>query len=221
LPPEQQALALHRSFALLAPLYREGLTAVSWPLLQQLPGLAERLPPAFDPDAAAAVHYRLFHFNLFPYESFFLDESGLLGGERTAAVTTFYQQAGFSPQTAVAADHISQQLALLAFLCGAEADAVTDGLPAQVERVRRLRQHFYRSHLLRWLPPFLTATTELVSGPFTAPTPASPLLPFYDSLARLTGDLIAVDWSDLTAGSGQSGVFEPLPAMPGRLSLSH
>ncbi|MCP4426335.1 MAG: molecular chaperone TorD family protein [Chloroflexi bacterium] len=193
------AVARHRTYALLGQLYLEGVTAAStsdlqsplssgstFPTLQSIPELAETLPNTFDADEAAAEYQTLFGFNVFPYESIFVDESGLLGGAATDAALTSYRQAGFSfGDSSASADHIGHELGLLAHLCGAEADALADDLPLVAERMRDLQRDFLQKHLLRWILPFALA----VRGQER---------PFYAALADLTLEFI----SDHVSGIG-------------------
>ena len=119
----------------------QGLTAVSLPYLQTIPDVAAVLPADFDEDQAAADHYQLFGFNVFPYQSIFLDPAGLLGGSITDEVVRSYSQAGLSvgpagnQATDESPDHLGYELRLMAFLCAAEADAWRDGLPAEAGRM--------------------------------------------------------------------------------------
>lgn len=176
--PLQAALARHHSYTLLGRLYLEGLTTTLLPYLQAIPQLSALLPASFDADEAAARHYRLFGFNVFPYESIFLDGDGLLGGPLAAAVQDSYRRCGYNPHTTDSSpDHVGHEVGLLAFLCAAEADAWQDDLPSQAERMRRLQRDFLQQHLLRWLPPLLLAIRQQEQ-------------PFYTALANLTLDLL-------------------------------
>jgi putative dimethyl sulfoxide reductase chaperone len=149
-----------------------------------LPALASSLPPAFDADEAAAGHHLLFGLNVFPYEALFRDQSGLLGGAVSEAVAASYRQAGYAPATAASSpDHAGYELGLLAFLCGAEADAVRDGLRATVERVQGLQRDFLGQHLLAWLPPLAVAIREQDGA-------RSAYHPFYAALAELALALV-------------------------------
>lgn len=185
LTPAQVAQARHHSYHLFSQLYKGGATAVSLATLQAIPTLAAALPSPFDADEAAAIHYRLFEHALHPYESFFLDSSGLLGGPVTEAVTRHYAQIGFSAETdGIAADHIGQELAALAFLCAAEAQAHTRQDATAVARHRQQQADFLHQHLLPWLPPLVLATRQQAAG-------------FYTAVADLTLALLADHAADL------------------------
>jgi putative dimethyl sulfoxide reductase chaperone len=169
-----------------------------------LPALASSLPPAFDAGEAAAAHHQLFGLNVFPYEAIFRDPSGLLGGAVGEAVAASYRQAGYAPETAASSpDHAGYELGLLAFLCGAEADAVGDGLRATVERVQGLQRDFLDQHLLAWLAPLVVAIREQ-SGARSA------YYPFYAALAELALALI----DDHAAALGGLPERWSLPAPP-------
>jgi len=170
------ALARHGSYYLFSRLFLYGISQGEWDVLQRIAELAAVLPASFDPDQTAAEHYTLFQFNLHPYQSIFLDSSGLLGGEEMERVNHNYAAAGFIAGSDTSPDHIGQQFAFLAFLCGAEADAHRDRLPQQGAFIQQLQRDFMREHLLRWLPAFVVA----VSWQET---------PFYNALARLGFEL--------------------------------
>ena len=185
LSPAQLAQARSHSYRLFSQLYLQGITAVTLPTLQQLPELAAHLPQPFDPDTSAASHVDLFQHNIFPYESFFLSDAGLLGGRDTAVVQQHYQQRGYSAASSgTEADHLGNQLGFLAFLTAAEADAWADNLPHEAARLRTHQQQFLHSHLLRWAIPCLLAIQQQPD-------------PFFATVAQLTLDLLLQDYEDL------------------------
>lgn len=169
LAPQQSALARHRSYRLLSRLFLEGLTEALQPTVAALPQLAASLPAAFDADEAAADHHELFVLNVYPYEAIFRDDEGLLGGRIAETVVGQYQQAGYAPDTAASSpDHIGYELGFLAFLCGAEADAWRDELPAVAERVRGHQRAFLGQHLLAWLAPLVMSIRQQGHAFYTA-----------------------------------------------------
>ena len=174
-----------RTFSLLGRLFLSGVTEDDLDEAGQIPALARSLPGAYDADEAAADHQHLFGFNVFPYQSIFLDPAGLLGGAETERVIYFFQQVGFAGETAAeSADHIGHELGLLAFLCGAEEDAREDDLPAVAERMAALQKDFLDRHLLRWLPPLALAIRQQGQA-------------FYTALAELTIAAVAEHWTDV------------------------
>jgi hypothetical protein len=143
----------------------------------------------------AAEHQTLFGFNVFPYESIFIDESGLLGGAATDAALASYQQAGFAfGDNSASADHIGHELAALAHLCGAEADAWEDNLPIVAERMQNLQRDFLHKHVLRWILPFVLA----VRGQER---------PFYAALVELTLTFIENHAAGIGIPAAQSESF--------------
>jgi TorA maturation chaperone TorD len=151
------------------------------------------LPHPFNADTAAASHHELFQFNVFPYESFFLGEDGLVGGETTAVVNQYISQLGW--QAAVAdnqADHLGQELACLAFLVAQEAEAWESDQPDAASDWQTKQQFFLQSHLLRWAPACLLAIQIQAD-------------PFYAALSGLTLDLLLADFGAL----GETAVSPP------------
>lgn len=168
------ATARSRTYDLFARLYLHGITPDLPPILGAVPDLSAHIPAHFDADEAAAAHQHLFRFNVFPHENIFLDAESLLGGRVSDSVWDFYRQAGFQPQRSDSGpDHIGNELALLAFLTGAEADAWEDDETAQIPRLQALQRRFLDDHLLRWLPALVQAIRQQEQ-------------PFFSTLADLT-----------------------------------
>ena len=72
--------ARHHGYVLFGRLLLEGLTPELLPFVQQIPELATAVPKFYDDDIAAAHYQSIFGFNLFPFQSIFLDGSGSSGG---------------------------------------------------------------------------------------------------------------------------------------------
>jgi TorA maturation chaperone TorD len=152
------AQARSNSYRLLGQLYREGLTAVSLPYVQQIPELSAVTPEPFNADAAAASHHELFQLNVFAYESFFLSEDGLVGGEKTAVVQQHFSQQGYAvPAAQTEVDHLGQQLTFLAFLTAREANAWESSNARAATVAQNEQLSFLKAHLLRWMVPCLLA----------------------------------------------------------------
>lgn len=190
LTAHEMARARHSSYVLLSRLFLEGVSAETAPYLDAIPNL----PPLTDLDALAAEHQTTFNFNLFPFESIFLDASGLLGGSVSTALKAHYAQNGFA--TSEAPDHIGSELAYLAFLLGAEIDALEDRRDNIVSDIQHRQRVFLAQHLLRWLPPFAVGLSMQPSRLFS-------------NLASLTWLLVA---SHAEALNGQAAY--PLPSAP-------
>jgi TorA maturation chaperone TorD len=148
------------------------------PYVAAIPALAAALPTPLDGDALAVAYQDTFGFNVFPYQAIFLDASGLLGGAETARVQAALAATGYRPDPENADDHIGEELAFLGFLCGAEADALRDGLEATAGQLRVRQVDFLTDHLLRWLAPFAAAMARTAA-------------PFYAALTELTVDVVA------------------------------
>jgi len=176
-------------YRLLSQLYLHGLTKTPLAELVEA-GFVEAIPDPFDEDEAAADHHALFGFNVFPYQSIFLDDTGLLGGRETERAFHSYEQAGLDygrfelSATAENPDHIGFELAFLAFLAEQEARAWGIGDLSEVQRLQKAQAAFLRNHLLQWLSPFALAITQQ-------------RLPFWKAIADLTLKTTAVQAADL------------------------
>jgi TorA maturation chaperone TorD len=200
LSPSQKALARSRTYAILGRLYRHGLDEETLPTIRAISQLAAALPDSFDVDEAAADHHHLFGFNVFPFQSIFLDPAGLLGGDISEQVLRFYREAGYGSggESVENPDHIGQELGFLAFLSGAEAAAWQDNLAAAAGRMAALIGDFLDRHLLLWLSPLILAIRQQAH-------------PFYTALADLTLDVLLDHRRDL---DGSPTTFSSLPAAP-------
>ena len=203
LSPAENALALSHTYTLFSQLYLHGLTPESRDWVQGIAELSEVLASHPETDReAAAIHQALLGLNIFPYESVFLDDTGMFGGQLTDQVVYAYSQLGYRPDPAsTSPDQLGEELGLLAFLCGAEADALEDNLPAIAQRLRHAQLDFMRNHLLRWLFPCLQAIGTQDQ-------------PFYTALAELTADFVHAHYGTLTAATNLSAVPYKLPEPP-------
>jgi TorA maturation chaperone TorD len=201
--PSQHALARSRAYDLFGHLYLRGVTEDVRSAVAEIGDLADALPSRADADEAAAVHYRLFGFNVPPYASLFLDEEARLAGPVAGRVRRWYEQVGFSASTSgEEPDHLGVELRFLALLSGAEADAWRDDRSEDVDDLRRLQRHLLDGHLLWWLPGLIHVVQQ--QGP-----------PFYARLATLTLDLIL----DHRAALGERAATERPPLPPPDLDL--
>ena len=179
------ALARSRFYHLLSTLALYGLTEETLPLVRAVDELVEHLPAEFDASNAAAQHQSLFGINVYPFESIFLDASGMLGGDVTDQVMVDFAQVGFRPSaSAAAADHLGEELGVLAFLCGAEADAHEDGAGAIERQLQRHLRTFMEAHLLRWLWPCALAVQHEAD-------------PFYAAVVELTVEFASSHYAEL------------------------
>ena len=146
--------ARHHGYVLFGRLLLEGLTSELLPFVQQIPELATAVPQFYDDDIAAAHYQSIFGFNLFPFQSIFLDSTGLVGGKESKRVQRSFAQVRYEGVTDVDADHIGQLLLCLAALCEDES-----------RKSRQQQADLLSQHLLRWLLPF-TCALKLQKRPF-------------------------------------------------------
>lgn len=166
-PPGLQALARSRAYALLGDLFGRGLRAETLVAWRQVDGgiLGDDPAPAdvcVDLEAAAEAHTRFFVLELPAFEGAFLAPDGLLGGAITQSVRAARTLAGLGDPVDVEPDHLAAELAWLGFLCGAEADALRDGVDAGP--IIGLQRAALNTHLLRWVPAFVAALDSIIGG---------------------------------------------------------
>jgi TorA maturation chaperone TorD len=189
-----------REYRLLSHLFLFGLTEDTLSPIQEFPELARHLPARFEGDEAAADHQHLFGFNIFPYESVFLDPSGQLGGDLSAAVVRDYKRSGYEFDPASGSpDHAGHEMALLAYLCRAETDAREQNDSELVAQINDLRSLFLERHLLRWLPPLVLAMGQQNH-------------PFYEALAAMTLETVRASRA-LTAVPVELDFILPVPSL--------
>ena len=194
----ETALARSRAYALLSHLYLRGLTPDVLPQVATIDEFRAALPAPYEPDLAAAAYTQLFGFNVFPYQSVFLDPACLLGGAEGNRVARCYAEAGYPVDAATSEpDHIGHELGLLAFLCGAEADALEDGQTHAAQYTRRLQQAFLDEHLLWWLPVFVQAVRSQQDV-------------FYAAVAEMTQALVVAHRLEIDDGRSPGA---PLPSL--------
>ncbi len=181
----ERALGRSRAYGVFAALFRAGVTAELLPIVEAIPELAAQVAQPLDAEEAAAAHQGLFGFQVFPYQSVFLGEDGLLGGRESERVRAAHRAAGYAPGAAADdPDHLAHELALLSFLCGAEADAHADGRAEMAAVARRQQAAVLGDHLLWWLPLFVPAVARQGDG-------------FYAALAGLTWALVVDHWQEV------------------------
>jgi TorA maturation chaperone TorD len=173
--PHELALARSRTYRLFGRLFLRGIDDETRPSLPGVPELA-RIAAGLEADDAAADHYQMTAVSVFPYESIFLDPTGLLGGDVSERVAAIYAQNGFEPPAD--ADHAGSELSFLAWICAAEAEAWSEGRDSAAALWQSRQQAFLAAHLLNWLPPLAAAIDQSDS-------------PFFRRLANLTLELAA------------------------------
>lgn len=163
------AQARHRTYALLSQLFLRGATAELLHIMRQLP-LADLAVDGddWDVEQLQADHYSLFGLNLLPYETLFLTDERELGHETTQTVARLYLESGYRGAWAGEADHMGHELAFLAFLCGAEADAWADGQKHIAAQIQQKQADFVQVHVGRWVVPFVVGVAQTEHRFFTA-----------------------------------------------------
>ncbi len=222
LSSREQALARSRTYQLLSRLVLEGVTRETLPILQALPELAESLPQPLDLEQMAAAHHRLWQFNVFPFQGLFLGTENLLGGPVTEAVLHSYARSGFQPDLASqSGDHLGLELAFLAFLAGAEADAWEDDRPSIARTIRERQRQFLDEHLLPWLPALTQAVRQQFASPLHPPEGQgdSPERRLFVLVAELALELALAHRQDLADEDLLApGPSLSLPALPDLLA---
>jgi hypothetical protein len=96
-----------------------------------------------------------------PFEGVFLDPSGQVGGATGQRLRATFEAVGYLPDPkAEDPEHLATILRALAFLGGAEVDALEDGEAAVLDRLATLTRRLLDEHLLRWLPVFAHAARQ-------------------------------------------------------------
>jgi TorA maturation chaperone TorD len=155
---EQQALARSRLYGLLARLLVRGVDRSQLGQLAQL-GWA----PTHDGNEAAlldrlaAEHHQTFGLGVFPYAGVFLDPTASAGAHADRA-RSYFDKAGFRPKLdELTADHLGIALAFLAFVTGAQADALEDDRPTIAAALDPLLAEFLDACVLSYLPALVCA----------------------------------------------------------------
>lgn len=100
-----------------------------------------------------------------PYESFW----GSKGESGLAATLRAYRAAGFEPSQTnrERQDYLGVELAFLATLAQAEADAAAHGAPdAKASDLRAVRRTFLNDHIIPWLPTYCAAALPYARTPY-------------------------------------------------------
>ncbi len=185
----QTALARSRAYHLLGKLFLYGLTAETLEHVRAVEPLRETLDVfeneagELDLDEAAADYQHIFGFNVFAFQSTFLDKTARVGSEETERVSDAYRAAGFPlVETGESADHLGVELNFLGFLSRMEAEHEGD----DAEHARQLARTFLDEHLLGWITPIAVAVRRQGH-------------PFFTALADLTLEMVCDHRAELAA----------------------
>ena len=184
---------------LLGRFWLEELTAADLETVEGLSPLAETLPDDRTGllTGLAVEFQRLFGFNLPPYESTFVDPSGMLMAPATERVQALYRQGGWQTPPGVRAgapDHLGLELMAWAdWLAAARETAEKIDL-----RKGELAGRLHTRHLVLWVPAFVLAFQRLKPQPF------------YHTLSELTLDLLLAMLPEDPIPAGE----DPFPDLP-------
>jgi putative dimethyl sulfoxide reductase chaperone len=159
-PPSQveHLQARASTYRLLARLTLQEVDAVLADLLKGMPIFGPALDDSGGGEALQelrAEYARLFLLGVPPYESVYLDESGLLNTAQSAAVLEHYRQHGFEPpalRSVGAPDHLGLQLDLMAHLLDLQSVHLQTGEPVREAALQHDLRHLLDEHLTRWAP---------------------------------------------------------------------
>lgn len=172
-----QPASFSSGYRFLQLVYLRGIDSVTWPVVEQAGLWGGDEPPDFD--EAAAAHHHLFGMNLFPHAALYLQADGLVGGETADRTARLLDNLGVpAPPASVSPDHLAVYLGGLAFLCGAEEDAVADDRLQIAAQIRDRQQRLLWEGILPWVWPFLAALMIQENA-------------FYRNIGSLTAELIA------------------------------
>jgi TorA maturation chaperone TorD len=139
--------------------------------LAGMPIFGEAFSASGGPEALRRLrveYTRTFLMNVHPYESVYLDDSGMLNTPRSGAVLEHYREHGFEPAAARASgapDHLGLELEFMAQLIQREAGASRAGYRVVAAALREEQAHFLEAHLVRWGPLFGRALAESAESP--------------------------------------------------------
>jgi TorA maturation chaperone TorD len=162
-----------RLYSFFSSLYLHGLSPNNLDRIRATPELAVHLVEPVDWDNAGADYQDLFGFNVFAYESAFLDPSGLLGGAIAGRLIEKYREYGYQTNSTEGPDHLGQELGFLAYLAEVCAKVMASSGTEKDNHTQEGTKEFIDQHIFHWLPPFILAVRNQGN-------------PLYSALADLT-----------------------------------
>lgn|GEM_PF-4388366 len=171
-------LARSRMYSLFSSLFLDGITEQNLHQLRQIEGLADGWVDRVNRDEAAAIHFDLFQFQVTPYESLFLGDSGMVGGSFAESVMHFSHRAGCETDSQeFSFDHVGVELKILSRLCLAAQLAASRKSETELQQAELAQQAFLQAHLLQWIHPLVVAISDQP-------------VPFFPELAGLLLELV-------------------------------
>jgi hypothetical protein len=151
--PRDSARAREAGYRLLARLVSGPITAD----LLAAAAIDPRLVTEQPLDELAAAHLAAFDHGAFPHAGVFLDAEPGIGGDAATACADLWRRIGLAEERwRDRPGHLASHLEALAWLSGAEADALSDAAGEQAERMRGLQAEVL-DRLLLWLPQWRVA----------------------------------------------------------------
>lgn len=131
----------------------------------------------------------------YPYEAMYVSGGKTLGGDQCNPVIDAYGVFGFSPnmERIISRDHMSCELAFIAFLADREIEAFSKGDAESARTAREAAASFFSDHLLKWIAPFEEAVDAFSETDF------------YRGLVRMTRGAVTADAAELAAFADDAG----------------
>lgn len=144
------------AYGLLADLLARGITDATREAAEASEPIARALADR-EPDEVAADHEHAFGWCAPPFAGAYLAEDRVSGGAVERELRALFESGGFAVDPrGEGAEHLATGLRYLAFLSGAQADAIEDGEKTIAAHVReRLAEALVR--VLAWAPPWADA----------------------------------------------------------------
>jgi TorA maturation chaperone TorD len=195
--PDETAVAEARAgtYRLLARLVLREPDAELLARLGELPVFGGALAETSTPELSQVLrveYTRTFLMNVHPYESVYLDESGMLNAPTSAAVLAHYREHGYDPpdlSSSGAPDHLGLELGFMAQLVDRTAAARRAGNGAVAGALLDEQRHFLEAHLARWVPIFGWMLQDLAETSF------------YRSLGQTRESFILGDLQELSSAA--------------------
>ncbi len=157
--PQCSLAALEGAFAFLGKMLLKAPKAEDVKMFERLVDQDLAYEYANDDDLASD-HFRIFSQEVHPYESYFLEPDGKVGGALSHEVLTMFKTADFvrdEIDNELAADHLAFELLFLAYIYSQEAHATEMQKSDITEEWQDLEARFNDQHVMNWLIPVTVA----------------------------------------------------------------